>query len=998
MKGKLGKKFFVTLVLFGMIGQVAWVVENMYFNVFIYKMFNASATQISLMVSLSAITATLTTLIVGAYSDKVGKRKIFICLGYIAWGVSILAFMLMRVDVLQQFTGSAIAAASLGVTLVIVLDCIMTFFGSSANDACFNAWMTDCGDETNRGRIEGINAMMPLVAILVVFGGFMAFDLNNPDSFTVIFLIIGLVTLVIGVAGFFLIEEKKVPEETKSEAYIDKLLYSFRISTYKKNRLLYVITGAFAVFGISIQIFMPYLILYYEKTLGMADYVLIMAPAIIIASVITAFYGKLYDLLGFETAVVPTVLCLLAGYTLLYFCTGTVLVFTGSLLMMTGYLTGMAMFGAMIRDNIPEDKAGLFQGLRIFGQVFVPGVIGPLIGAFVLRNAATIMNSDGTTSFLPNHNIFLAAFIVAVLLFIGLFFVFRMMHTGRRKLTSDIENSSSDIPYDIYPRPQLKRDSYICLNGEWELGGGKITVPYPPQSDLSGYDKHIGSNLVCRRTFTLPEGFYKDRVLLHFGAVDQVAEVIVNNVSVKKHEGGYLPFFADITEVLLGEGKENELVVKVTDTLSTDYPYGKQRKKRGGMWYTPVSGIWQSVWLESVPTNYIRSIKIDTDTDKVRLKIDCDAKDYVIKLHLETENVQIESQENEVEINLRNLMLSDGTEYVPKLWTTETPHLYYFSVETENDRVESYFALRKVEVREIEGVNRICLNGKPIFLHAVLDQGYYCDGIYLPKTPKGYTDDILNMKELGFNTLRKHIKIEPECFYYDCDRLGMLVMQDMVNSGKYSFIRDTALPTLGRQNRNDVRMGGTKKRKDFFIRHMEETVAHLYNHPCIVYYTIFNEGWGQFDSDRMYDHFKTLDNTRVVDTTSGWFAGTKSDVVSQHIYFKLMKPSKTERPFVISECGGYAYTIKEHSYSLYGHYGYGNCMDEKELTDHVVEMYEKMIIPYIGQGLAGCVYTQLSDVEDETNGFYTYDRKVCKVEKDRLRNVSEEILKNKTLL
>lgn len=997
MKGRLGKKFYLSLVLFGMIGQIAWVVENMYFNVFIYKMFNASATQISLMVSLSAVTATITTLIVGAFSDKIGKRKLFICLGYIAWGVSILAFMLMRVDVLKAFTGSAVSAASLGVTLVIVLDCIMTFFGSSANDACFNAWVTDLGDETNRGRIEGINAMMPLVAILAVFGGFMAFDLDNPDSFTVIFLIIGLVTLVVGIAGFFLIEDKALLKKDKEEKYIDKLIYSFKISTLRKNKLLYVIVGTFAVFGISIQIFMPYLILYYEKSLQMTDYVLVMAPAIIIASVITAFYGKLYDLLGFETAVVPTVLSLLAGYTLLYFCTGTVLVFVGSLFMMTGYLTGMAMFGAMIRDNIPEDKAGLFQGLRIFGQVFVPGIIGPFIGAFVLRDAATIINNDGTTSFLPNHNIFLAAFVVGILLFGCLFPVFRMMHTGRRMLTSDMEGDLLTA-YDIYPRPQMKRDSYMSLNGKWELGNGEIIVPYPPQSDLSGYDKHIGSNLVYRRTFVIPQGFLKDRVLLHFGAVDQVAEVIVNGVAVAKHEGGYLPFYADITDALFPAGRENELVVKVTDSLSTVYPYGKQRKKRGGMWYTPISGIWQSVWLESVPEKYIRGVKIDADMEGVNLKIDSEADSYNIILHLEAEDVLIKALEKEIRIDISNIKLADGSTNKPVCWTPENPYLYRFTIETDCDRVDSYFALRKIEVLSIDGVNRVCLNKMPIFLHAVLDQGYYCDGIYLPKTPEGYTKDILAMKELGFNTLRKHIKVEPECFYYECDRLGMLVMQDMVNSGKYSFIRDTALPTLGRQKRNDARMGGSRKRKDFFMRHMEETVAHLYNHPCIVYYTIFNEGWGQFESDRMYDRFKMLDATRIVDTTSGWFAGEKSDVVSQHIYFKLMKPPKTERPFVISECGGYAYTIKEHSYSLYGHYGYGNCMSKAELTDSVVNMYEKMIIPYIEQGLAGCVYTQLSDVEDETNGFYTYDRKVCKVEKERLRNISEEILKNKALI
>lgn len=423
MKEKLGKKFYITLVIFALIGQVAWVIENMYFNVFIYKMFNASAANISTMVAASAIAATLTTWLIGALSDKVGKRKVFICGGYILWGISILAFAFIRMDVLTPIAGSAAAAASLGVTLVIIMDCVMTFFGSTANDACFNAWLTDCGDETNRGKIEGINSMMPLVAILVVFGGFMAFDLDLPESWVSIYIIIGAIVTLIGILGFFLVEDRQIKTADNS-SYLNNILYSFKPSVAKQNKLLYLIILAFSIFGISIQIFMPYLIIYYEKTLGMTNYVLIMAPAIIVAAIITAFYGKAYDKFGFKKAVIPTIASLMLGYVVLYFTRTTIPVFLGSLLMMTGYLTGMAMFGAMIRDNIPEGKAGMFQGLRIFGQVLVPGIIGPAIGAAVLQNAETILNSDGTTSFLPNQNIYLAAFLAAVVLLAILFGIF----------------------------------------------------------------------------------------------------------------------------------------------------------------------------------------------------------------------------------------------------------------------------------------------------------------------------------------------------------------------------------------------------------------------------------------------------------------------------------------------------------------------------------------------------------------------------------------------
>lgn len=430
MTGKSGKsRFWLALVIFGLAGQIAWVVENMYLNVFIYKMFSASSTQISTMVSASAVAATVTTLLIGALSDKVGRRKIFICLGYILWGFSILGFAAIREDWIHSTFFAQVsyngAALSMCITLTILLDCLMTFFGSSANDACFNAWLTDSADHTNRGAAEGVNAMMPLVAILAVFGGFMGFNLDEASSWTAIFLIIGGVVIVIGVLGLFLIKDTavKIPE---NRHYFANIIYGFRPSVMKENKVLYATLIAFAVFGISIQIFMPYLILYYQVSLQMDDYVLIMAPAIILASIATAFYGRLYDRLGFARSAIPALFLLLTGYGVLYFCRTTAPVFIGSLLMMTGYLAGMAVFGAMLRDHTPENKAGMFQGLRIVGQVLIPGVIGPAVGSAVLKNADTIVNDDGTTSFIPDESIFLAAAVVAVLVFVTLIPILKM--------------------------------------------------------------------------------------------------------------------------------------------------------------------------------------------------------------------------------------------------------------------------------------------------------------------------------------------------------------------------------------------------------------------------------------------------------------------------------------------------------------------------------------------------------------------------------------------
>ena len=991
MKKKLDGKFWAAMLIFGLIGQIAWVVENMYLNVFLYKMFNASAADISLMVGASSVAATLTTVLVGAFSDKVGKRKLLMCLGYIIWGVSILGFGLIKVETLTPIAGSVTAAASLGVSLVIALDCIMTFFGSAANDAAYNAWLTDMGSEGDRGKIEGFNSMMPLIAILFVFGGFMGFNLDLPESWTVIFNIIGGVVLVIGVLGFFMIEESEDLEPSK-ENYWKTVIYSFRPSVINENRLLYAVLGAFAVFGISIQTYMPYLILYYEKGLGMANYVLIMAPAIILAAVITALYGKVYDMAGFKTAVIPTLIMLMSGYAILFFGRATVPVFIGSLLMMSGYLTGMSVFGAKIRDHIPEERAGQFQGIRIIGQVLVPGIIGPAIGAWVLRDAEMILNYDGTYSFLPNENIFLAAFAVAAVLCFVLALIFRMVRLGHYELSTEAGEAldpKEENVWQEYPRPQMKRAAWMALNGIWKLEGKDIRVPFPPQSQLSNYGNKVKDVFTYERTFSVPE-FKNGRVLLHFGAVDQIAEVSLNGKVLGTHEGGYLAFSYDITDSIKRVG-DNVLKVKVTDKLSLDYPYGKQCKKRGGMWYTPVSGIWKSVWLEAVPEKYIERIKMTPDLKGVDIELFGNIEKFTAEVILENgQKVQKTFEGKCGRLELSGVTLRDGTVYEPTLWTCETPHLYEMTITVGEDRVETYFGLRTIDIHNIDGINRVCLNGEPIFLHGVLDQGYFPEGIYLPAEEKEYDRDILRMKELGINFLRKHIKVEPDYFYYACDNLGMLVMQDMVNSGPYSFVGDTALPTFGFKTRGD-KNGTSGKRKEFFRAHVENTIEEVYNHPSIVAYTIFNEGWGQFHSDEMYEFVKTLDSTRLADSTSGWFAQEKNDFDSEHIYFKAIEVEPKERPMFLSECGGYSMAVEGHYYSKYNTYGYGGSDDSKKLTDDILSLYDIMVLPAAPKGMCGCIYTQLSDVEDEINGLYTYDRKVCKVDKERMLEMSKKL-------
>ena len=986
MKTKLSPRFWCALTLFSLIGQVAWVVENMYLNVFIYKMFHASAGDISAMVAASAIAATLTTVLIGAFSDRIGKRKIFICAGYILWGISLFCFALLRTDWISAAFPMVTSAAALGVSLTIILDCVMTFFGSSANDAAFNAWLTDSTDRSNRGAAEGINAMMPLVAILVVFGGFMAFDLDRAESWTLIFIIIGAVVMLVGLLGFILIDDPKVvPSQT---GYLQNVIYGFRPSTVKENRSLYFHLAAFILFNISIQIFMPYLIIYYEVSLGMTNYVFVMAPAIILASVVTALWGRTYDKKAFRFSALVTMVWLMLGYMILFIFRATVPVFIGSLLMMCGYLSGMAVFGAKIRDLTPVGKAGMLQGVRIFSQVLIPGIVGPYIGKAVLANAEQILNNDGTYSFVPNANIFLAALVPAALVLALIAAFSGKKEFQPQELITPFESDTSSS-WEEYPRPQMKRDSYLSLCGEWNLWVeskdlktdlGPVRVPFPPESRISGIGRTLkrGEQYVYRRSFELPDEMRRGRLLIHFGAVDQIAEVQLNGQPAGTHIGGYHPFTLDITD--LAQAGVNEISVRVTDKLDRSLPYGKQRRNRGGMWYTPISGIWQPVWLECVPLDHIRSLKLTPTLDSITVETEGGKDEKTITLQTEDGEKKYTYRGSQTTIKLEK----------PILWTPDHPHLYPFTLSDGEDTVESYFALRTMSIEEINGRAYMCLNGKAMFFHGLLDQGYYSDGIYLPATPEGYRFDILTMKKLGFNMLRKHIKIEPDLFYYYCDKYGMIVFQDMINSGKYHYWLDTVLPTLGLKR--GITHRASFARKTAFEQGLKDMVSLLYNHPSVCYYTIFNEGWGQYDADRIYREMKSFDPSRVWDTTSGWFTEQESDVVSEHIYFrKITMPDNPGRPSVLSEFGGFSYKIPENSFNLNKTYGYRKFSAPAPFIQAMDDLYRKEILPAIEKGLNAAVLTQVSDVEDETNGLVTYDRQIVKVDESFMKELANDI-------
>lgn len=589
------------------------------------------------------------------------------------------------------------------------------------------------------------------------------------------------------------------------------------------------------------------------------------------------------------------------------------------------------------------------------------------------------------------------------------------------------KNLDRDHVLEEYPRPLLMREDYQILNGWWDYAftidykqpqqyEGRILVPFSPETALSGVGRQLKPDeyLWYRRNFDLP-GWDREkgqnRILLHFGAVDQSCEVRINGHKVKRHTGGYLPFEVDISRY--AQESANELIVAVKDLSDTSYhSKGKQKLNAGGMFYTAQSGIWQTVWLEKVPETYIKEIKTVLDIEKkiIRIKV---SSSY----STDKKNVDKLSRNLPIEIKIRKpglypdpvvkpsqistedmletavLAVSDKWIEIPiesiSLWNCETPYLYYFEVKLGDDRAISYFAMRKfsLETKVHEEFLRICLNGEVQFQNGVLDQGYWPESLYTPPSDAAMIFDIQEMKKTGFNMVRKHLKIEPQRWYYHCDRLGIVVWQDMVNGGSYykhwfvtygatllSWLRIPMRDVYPRLLSREAKAGRLE-----FIREMKETIRLLGNHPSIAAWVIFNEGWGQFQTEDMTRIVRRLDPNRLIDQASGWFDQGGGDFSSLHNYFfKLFIRPERERASVLSEFGGYSYREPGHC-AKEKLYGYGICKNKKDLEKRFLERWSgvRNLIP---QGLSASIYTQWTDVEEEVNGVFTYDREVRKIE------------------
>ena len=537
-----------------------------------------------------------------------------------------------------------------------------------------------------------------------------------------------------------------------------------------------------------------------------------------------------------------------------------------------------------------------------------------------------------------------------------------------------------------YPRPQMVRESYVNLNGCWDYAitaaetapegwDGKILVPFSPEAPLSGVRRTLepGQVLWYRREIaeTRREG---QRLLLHFGAVDQEAKIYVNGRIAGEHLGGYTAFTVELTDFLTDA--PSVLTVAVRDGTDTnEYCRGKQKTRRGGIWYTPQSGIWQTVWMEWVPEAYISGLRITPDAAGGCVRVVVEAEvNRACYLHFAGRRIGAFTNREAV-IRVER----------PELWTPETPKLYAFSAELGEDRVESYFALRDVGVgRDAEGRPCLLLNGKPVFQTGVLDQGYWPDGLYTAPSDEALIWDIQTMKDLGFNLLRKHIKVEPMRWYYHCDRLGMLVWQDVPNGGGAYRMMTISAPLLtGRHRKDDdyrrfARTDAAGRAE--YGQTLRELVGQLANCPCIVQWVPFNEGWGQFDAAEAVRQIRALDGTRTVDHASGWHDQGIGDVQSLHVYFYKyrFRPDRRGRAVVLSEFGGYNLPVEGHTWNG-KNFGYRGYKSAEALEAAYERLFEGQILPAKERGLAACVYTQLSDVEDEVNGLVTYDRKVVKL-------------------
>ncbi len=1033
-KDKIGVRMWLFVVLIGFAGQLAWSIENMYLNTYItYLNFSAPAGEsfnyslmIAITTALSAIVATLTTIFMGVLTDKVGHKRHFISFGYILWGLATAAFGIFNVNSTSQLIPIAMVS-SMAAIWVIILDCMMTFFGSTANDAAFNSYVTKNISGNHKGKVEGVLQILPLVAMLLIFVVLNGFTTDSAvgvhdAKWDLFFYLIGGLVLLMGILSFFLIPPEE--ESKDNTSYVKQLVEGFKPSTVKKNKELYVVLLIYFVYATATQVFFPYLMVYMERTCLISNigtgfltpFAIVMAVALILGSILSVGVGFFSDLIGKNGMIIPTFVIYSIGILMMFFIpyvgnTGdsirTIYAAISGMMMILGYVGVPTIVNALVREKIPEGKEGTFMGIRMLFVVALPMCIGPFIGN-ALNGALgqQYTTTYGDVSSVPTEYGYLVGLALLLLAIIPIFMYLKMRKKDNKNhgylfsKRDEVKIDYDEIPLKEYPRPNLRRDSYLNLDGKWDFCISKeerlpevypdsIMVPFAIESAYSGINHlmEIDEILYYHKKVRLEQGFRKQKTILHFEGVDQYCEVYINSRLVLSHMGGFTPF-----DVILPADVEDEfdITLKVKDWTDASYhTRGKQALSVTGYFYSSSSGVYKPIWIESVEEDYIKDVLFTPDYDhkslKVRVVTSTEGKAKLI----------IHEKEYEVKTNCDEIISLEDDFHA---WSDKDPYLYDVEIIYSQDKVSSYFGIRKIEIKEINGKKRILLNDEPIFLSGLLDQGYYFIGNYTPKTYDEYLFDIKKCKEMGFNCLRKHIKTELPLFYYYCDKEGMLLIQDFPCGGdKYNFLWSVLprpLPFLNEKHINYKRMARTSKEgRDEFEKECHEYLGMYHNYPSILIYTIFNEGWGEFDPSRIYHQLKEKDELHLFDTASGWY-DADSDFYSIHTYTSPDKKridKKRNRPFIISEMGGISLAIEGHSY-YDGFFGHGSAKDCQDLEQQYVKLYREKMIPQIEKyGLNMAIYTEVADCETEYNGIFTYDRAVQKIKTEALATINEEL-------
>ncbi len=1019
---KLGIKKWISIILIGLAGQFAWSIENMYLNKFIFSFGSSNYNiMISVTVALSAVVACLTTIFMGALSDKLNKRKIFISLGYILWGISTALFGLITVNKDASLFPIVLTSQSASI-LVIILDCVMTFFGSCSNDACFNSYVTKEVDKSNRGKVEGVLSVLPLVSMLIIF--ICLNPLVDSSHWDYFFFIVGFIVFVVGILSIFLLpKEERSKNILHNESYLKILCDGFKIKTIKENKDLYLILISYLIFGISSQIFFPYLMIYFQNTLNLngSNFVIALGTILIVGSLLSVVSGFFMDKLGKNKFIIPSILIGFIGFLLCYFIPkeNLILSIIFGIIMMYGYILIGSVLNSILRDLIPLNKEGTFMGVRMIFVVLLPMIIGPLISNVIISNYSyeTYLNEYNEIQTLPSKEIWLYSSLILLFSVIPVIIYLMRIMLKRKKeeknkdlknegilLPLNNEDKITDldyIPLNEFPNPSLKRNKELILNGWWDFKisknkelplsyEDKILLPYAPEAPLSHINKliEVDDYLYYHKKIKLDKEFIGNHLFLYLLGIDQVGEIYVNKMKVGVSKSGYLPLKIDLSPIIRVGSSELDIVIKVRDTTDSNvFSRGKQSLKRGGIWYSSSSGIYKSIYLESIESkNYIKDFNINYDIDSKEIKVKVITNiEGICEISFNNEIFNIESNKENI------LTLKDF-----HLWDINDPYLYDIKIKFYEDIIYSYIGFRKIEIKRINNKNRLLLNNKEILLKGILDQGYYYKGNLTPSSYDDYLNDILSLKELGFNCIRKHIKYEDDIFYHFCDKNGMLVIQDFVNGGESYDFFTISYPSLLPYKKNQGYDYKKFKRenkfgRDLFKEEVINEIKALKLHPSVIIYTIFNEGWGQFDPKEMYELVKKEDNSRLIDTSSGWYDTTYSDFYSKHIYFVPPYNFKNKtRASLLSECGGYSLYLEDHFYGKKP-FGYKKFKNKKKISKAYFKLFRKHIIPSLKRNNVGFIYTQLNDIEDEINGLFTFDRKELKIDKDIIKEVNSRV-------